>query len=154
MTNPCPPRIRIRVGGVYAKEDKLLFVRHQKGDQSYWLLPGGGLEPGESMAEALERESLEECGILTKTERLLFVSEAISLEQGRHYVNLTFLGRILQGEPSLHEQGARIAEVAWLTRAEVSRVTLYPDFWNKLSRAWDADFACPTEYLGNIWRDG
>ena len=153
MPNLALPTIRIRVGGVYVTDDKLLLVRHQKGVRSYWLLPGGGVEPGENMAEALEREVREECGVLTRTSRLLFVSEAISLAHARHHVNLTFLGNIHEGEPALCEQGPPLAEVAWLTRAQIAGVTLFPSFWRELQQAWDVGFSQLATYLGNIWRD-
>jgi len=41
-------------------ESRIAVVRATKG----WLLPGGGIEPGETAESAVERESLEECGLL------------------------------------------------------------------------------------------
>lgn len=145
--------IRVRVGGVYVKHDQLLLVRHAKQGRSYWLLPGGGVEPGESMAKSLEREALEECAIHTQTEQLLFVSEAIPPSRNRHYINLTFRGSILDGSPRLNETGSNIVEVTWVSRENLGTLTLYPDFVRPLTAAWDASFLTPPQFLGNLWRD-
>jgi ADP-ribose pyrophosphatase YjhB (NUDIX family) len=149
-----PPTIRIRVGGVYVKDDCLLLVRHQKEGRSYWLLPGGGVESGETMPQALEREALEECGVVTRTKQLLFVSEAISASDGRHLVNMTFFGEILEGEPYLCEPDGRIVEVAYVDKAKLrDSFTLFPDFINPLLAVWDSGFSLPPQYLGNLWRN-
>jgi len=55
-------RPTVRVGAVALIDDRLLLVRQARGDESYWLLPGGGVRFGETLSEALERELREELG--------------------------------------------------------------------------------------------
>ena len=48
-----------------------------------WDLPGGRVEAGETLPEALRREWMEECGIAIETHEMLFVSEGERLIEGR-----------------------------------------------------------------------
>ena len=78
----------IRVGAVVARDGALLLVRHQKPDRDpYWVLPGGRLEPGESIPACAEREVREETGISARFSGVLYVSEF--LREGRHTVEIT-----------------------------------------------------------------
>jgi len=46
---------RIRVSAILRREGRILLCRHEKAGREYWLLPGGGVDLGESLAEALQR---------------------------------------------------------------------------------------------------
>ena len=59
------PEPRIRVSALLRWEDRILLCRHEKaGRGEYWLLPGGGVNAGESLVDALHRELSEEVGII------------------------------------------------------------------------------------------
>jgi 8-oxo-dGTP diphosphatase len=78
----------IRVGAVVVRDGVLLLVRHQKPDRDpYWVLPGGRLEPGETIPECAEREVSEETGLSASFRGVLYVSEF--LREGRHTVDIT-----------------------------------------------------------------
>jgi 8-oxo-dGTP diphosphatase len=78
----------VRVGAVVAREGALLLVRHQKpGRDPYWVLPGGRLEPGETIPECARREISEETGLSARFSGVLYVSEF--LREGRHTVDVT-----------------------------------------------------------------
>ena len=63
---------RIRVGCVAVifdeKREKILLTR--RADNGQWCLPSGGMEPGESVSEACERETFEETGLRVRVVRL------------------------------------------------------------------------------------
>jgi len=52
-----PLEPRIRVSALLRWQDRILLCRHEKvGRGEYWLLPGGGVNSGESLVDALHRE--------------------------------------------------------------------------------------------------
>lgn len=85
------PNIRYRVAGVLQRENKILFQRNKKGDA--WVLPGGGLEVGETSVETIEREFQEELGFRIRASRLFCIIENFNAyeydglhENGMYYV--------------------------------------------------------------------
>ena len=54
---------RIRVSALLSWGGRILLCRHEKEGREYWLLPGGGVNSGESLVRALHRELFEEVGL-------------------------------------------------------------------------------------------
>jgi ADP-ribose pyrophosphatase YjhB (NUDIX family) len=54
---------RVRVSAILRWKGRVLLCRHEKPGKEYWLLPGGGVNGGESLVDALHRELAEEIGI-------------------------------------------------------------------------------------------
>jgi 8-oxo-dGTP diphosphatase len=78
----------VRVAAVVARGGRLLLVRHQKPDRDpYWVLPGGRLEPGETIPACAAREVDEETGLRAAFSGVLYVGEF--LREGRHTVDVT-----------------------------------------------------------------
>ena len=81
----------IRVGAGRGTDGSILLVRHQKPERApYWVLPGGRLEPGETIPECAERELFEETGLTVQFSEVLYVSEF--MREGRHTVDITVRG--------------------------------------------------------------
>lgn len=78
-------RRRINVRAIIVRENKILAVKHRNhlGEEAkYWALPGGGLDPMESLADGVRREVMEELGVDSEVGRLLFVQQFVSKRDG------------------------------------------------------------------------
>src|SRR2546430_16458635 len=84
------------------ENDQILLVRQTYRGQPVWTLPGGGLEPGQTPAEAAVRETKEEVNLDVKVLRLLYQGPRLSGE-GTYYC---YLGQIISGHATFgHDPG-------------------------------------------------
>ena len=79
LSNIYGNKIRVRVCGVLTFEDKILMVNHSglNSENIFWNFPGGGVETGESLKDALKREFKEETDIEITVENMLFLNQII-----------------------------------------------------------------------------
>jgi ADP-ribose pyrophosphatase YjhB (NUDIX family) len=123
------PELSIRVRAVIVRDGRVLMDRthHWEREPFYWL-PGGGLEPGETSAECLRRELMEEAAVEIEVGRLLYVSENLYVESGdyRHELILYRMAEIVSGphgEPTderLHEWHVPGSQPGPLMPAEIA----------------------------------
>jgi 8-oxo-dGTP diphosphatase len=90
-------RPRTRYQGAIVRDGAVLLIRHREhaSGRGYWLLPGGGMEPGETAEACVTREMLEETGLIVRVERLLLDVAS----DGRYYDRAhTYLCTPVDGE--------------------------------------------------------
>ena len=114
-------RPELSVGAVAVADDHILLIRRGRGpSQGEWSVPGGRVEPGETLAEAVVRELREETGLEAVCDTLLGWVERIG--DGYHFVILDFLVTIVDdGDPVA---GDDAAEAAWVALADVAELSL------------------------------
>jgi mutator protein MutT len=142
---------RIRVAACIEKEGSLLLVEHKKEGRRYWLLPGGGVEFGETIEESLVREVREETGIAIRVGELLFVIDTIPPDRHRHIVHMVFRTDATGGELKRGED-ARLSDVRYAPIARLDEYELYPDVRETLLSRLSSPGGS-AQYLGNVWRD-
>lgn len=152
MTKERRPRLRVAVA--IRRDQRVLLVEHTKKGRSYWLLPGGGLDWGETIHHAGAREVAEETGLEVELGKLLFCCETLAPDDSRHIVHLVFEAESSSGEVRLPEE-ERITGSAWFTADEVRALSLHPPMQEAvadwLDREQDRRHLDP--YLGNLWVD-
>jgi 8-oxo-dGTP diphosphatase len=109
------------VGAVALDDDRLLLIRRGQGPAAgEWSIPGGRVEEGETLAEAVVRELAEETGVEGVCEELIGWVERIGPDH--HFVILDFAVTVL--EPGTPKAGSDAAEAAWVDLDEVARYRL------------------------------
>jgi mutator protein MutT len=94
-----------------------------KNERGRWEVPGGSVEFGETLVQALQREMMEEYGVEIAVHRLLGVFDHILPHEGQHWVSPTFICTIVRGTPIIREP-EKCAAIGWFTLDEAERLPL------------------------------
>lgn len=152
------PEPRIRVSAILRWRGRILLCRHEKADKEVWLLPGGGVQVGESLTDALARELHEEVGVFGEDDAVpvegpVALVDSISPRRGpvphKHVVHIIFSADM--SESSLDAVASRDAAVRGhrlFDVDELDRVVLHPPIQRFLRRWQPGD---PVAYLGALW---
>jgi ADP-ribose pyrophosphatase YjhB (NUDIX family) len=117
-----PQRPYLAVSAAIIRDGKVLVVRRARNPAlGIYTLPGGGVETGETLIEAVTREAHEETSLAVEPVALAGHREVIGRDaQGRverHFVILCFAARWISGEPVLNEE---LDDARWLDPAELA----------------------------------
>ena len=124
--NEYPGSPRVAVGGVVIKEDRVLLVRRGKApSEGEWAIPGGSVELGETLQEAVRREILEETGISIRVGEPIHIFDDVRRDEAGHirfhYVILDFSGEFLSGELRAADDAK---DARWVSPAEFSQLNI------------------------------
>ena len=118
----------VGVGALILRERKMLLVkRSHEPSKGLSSIPGGRLELGETIEDAVKREVLEECGVKIDVMRVLEVMDnIIHDDDGRiryHFVLIDMLAHYLSGDP---EAQSDAEECRWVTLSELANLDMNP----------------------------
>jgi len=115
----------------------LLVKRANEPARGKWSPPGGVVELGESLVDAVKREVREECGLEVQVDRLLDVVEVVRRDsKGRirfHYVILDYLAHPTGGEL---RPGEDASEVRWIPLRELGNYEITHSLRELVERHW------------------
>ena len=139
MRRKYPDAPLVGVGAVVINEDRVLLIK--RGHEPLlgeWSIPGGAMELGETIREAVLREVVEEAGITVETSELLDVFDRVVRDaDGKvqyHYVLIDFLCRHISGDPLA---AGDAADARWFTRADVAKLQLPKDTAEVIGMAFE-----------------
>jgi 8-oxo-dGTP diphosphatase len=135
--------IRISAKAIIIQDGRLLAIQKQDPAGDYYILPGGGQNPGETLLQALQRECMEETGVAVAPGELRFVREYIgqhhefaSWDSDLHQIELMFTCHALGVPAGVDLAGAHPRQgslpdedqigVAWLPLERLDEFRLYP----------------------------
>lgn len=126
--------IRVRAGALIIENQSMLLIEFKDENGLHYNLPGGGVNPGETVIDAVQREVMEEASIAVEVGPLAFVYEYVphlnDYKFGKtHALHLMFECTIKEGcRPKMPEHpDLNQTDVKWVKRSELKNIILYPD---------------------------
>ena len=133
MNKKQPKKPILAVGAVIGNDAGyvLLIRRGRPPRLNQWSIPGGKVEWGEPVRQALVREIAEETGLQIEVMELIDIVESLihgdAGELAHHHVLLDYTARVLSGQP---RAGDEVKELAWVS---LSKLDDYP-MWSETRR--------------------
>jgi len=123
--------IRVRAVAIVVRGGKVLFLRHRHPDpqREYWVLPGGGVQPGESAQHAVVRELAEEARLSARAVRLVYITDRPNGVPGPEiafYFLCELDGDPVPGAELLHRK-EYVDEFVFAEPADVASRRLFPE---------------------------
>jgi len=119
MTEKNPKLI---VAALIEKDNKFLLTKEiLESGTEYWIIPGGGVEFGENLADAVKREIKEEIGLEIEIIDLINFKESINLRYDYHTLIFFFRAKPLNDTISLED---KVLEAKFFTKEEAKKLNL------------------------------
>jgi 8-oxo-dGTP diphosphatase len=134
-----PDHPLLAVGAVVIHEGRVLLVRRLRPPgQGQWAIPGGKVDLGETLAQAAEREILEETGLTIAAGEPVYTFEVVERdEEGRvrfHYVIVDLAAEYLGGDL---RPGDDAADARWVAPEELAALRVHPRTRELLQRRFN-----------------
>ena len=136
------PTHLVAVSGLVRREGMVLLIRSAARG---WEFPGGVIEQGEGILDALRREIFEESGIVARPTAFVGIYQNLASKQGYGplegttlppIVNLSFLCDYVSGRETTSDESL---EVAWFPPEEARRLVRFPSYGERLGDMLDFD---------------
>lgn len=120
-------RIDIVYALLLSEDGNRILMVHNTGSRDTWTLPGGTVEQGETLQEALIREVKEEAGLDIKVLDVAAINELRAPGRSKHFLLITFHTEIIGGHLGTNVP-EEVSEVEWI---ELSRADLLMPYYQK-----------------------
>ena len=113
---------------IIKKEDKVLLINHRglNSQNCFWMPPGGGLEPTESLTACIKREVFEETNLVVLSSQFEYLNEYVN--DSLHAVELFFSSKVINYDaklgfdPEVTKENQFMQEIKWMSQREISEI--------------------------------
>jgi len=126
---------RISVKALIFRNGKVLLVKHvsPKSGFTWWAFPGGGVEEGETIFAAAERETFEETGLTVKAVRVKFIRQLLDFKNGNNVLELFVTTSNIHGKETIENCKGKgnddkyIKDCKFLEKNQLIGIKIFPD---------------------------
>ena len=108
--------IGVGVGAIVFNDKGEVFLAQRgelaNNERGTWEFPGGSVDFGERLTDAVQREFLEEYGMVIEVSELLSVDDHILTEEGQHWIAMSYIARHISGTPEIKEAD-KCSAIGW-----------------------------------------
>jgi len=110
------------VNAIIVKNNKILLGKRSHESKflpGYWTTPGGKVEPGEKLLDALKRELKEETNLEVKKAQLLKISE--QFHDDHHHIIFDFM---VETRNAIPKHGSDLVELSWFDKDDIEKLKI------------------------------
>ncbi len=128
---------KVAVKAMIVDGDKVLITRSE-GD-TLWDLPGGRINEGESLEEAVAREIKEELGVEIVVKRLLCSEQSLHRKDGKYIMFVTFEAALANPENVSFVPNEESEEIRWIDRSQYDAAGMFDQCPKPFKKLWGMD---------------
>ncbi len=121
--------MRKRAGVIVCSGDEILLIQRIKGDRQYWVIPGGGIDEGETSLEAACRELREELELVVQPDQLRLICQITSQGNDETYYKIEIEKKefVIHGEEKERSNENNVYIPTWIRKDELQELDLKPE---------------------------
>ena len=121
--------MRRRAGVIVWSGDEILLIQRIKGDRQYWVIPGGGIDEGETSLEAACRELREELELVVQQDQLRLICQITSQGNDETYYQIEIEKKefVIHGEEKERSNEKNVYIPTWVRKDELKELDLKPE---------------------------
>lgn len=140
--------MKCRPSAIIIQDNCLLTMRYVYGEREIFALPGGNPDPSECLTGTLQRELMEEMGILIEIGELAVCGEVLWSALKRDTLHMVYASKITEGVPVLNPGETKALEIVWLPVDSLETTLLYPNIGTNILTYLSGNSTTP--YVGLI----